>query len=143
MERFAAASLPTGMAAASFKTGAIFAGLLLTACSNAADGPAGNEPAAAPTTTPHASVTSNPASPAGTADPLAPASPTDCNAPQAERFVGEQATPAVRESLTEAVAPITVIRWVGPGQATTEDYNPQRLNVMLDVGGLITAVHCG
>ena len=57
--------------------------------------------------------------------------------------MGRRADAATRTDLAAAVAPIAAIRWVGPGDATTEDYSPQRLNVMLDVGGVIRSVHCG
>ena len=75
--------------------------------------------------------------------PVGPATPSDCNAPNAVAFVGRKADSATRAELTAAVAPVGAIRWVGPGDATTEDYSPQRLNVMLDVGGTIRSVHCG
>ena len=72
-----------------------------------------------------------------------PDSPTDCNADKAGNFIGREATPQVRADLEKAVAPVRAIRWVGPGDATTEDYSPSRLNVMLDVGGTIRSAHCG
>lgn len=75
--------------------------------------------------------------------PVGPAQPSDCKSIEAEAFVGREADSEARAELAEAVAPITAIRWVGPGDATTEDYSPQRLNVMLDVGGRIVSVHCG
>ncbi|MXP40809.1 hypothetical protein GRI75_03995 [Altererythrobacter soli] len=135
------------MAAAPLKHWAILTGLLLTACGDAAQGPAGADPVAA-AGDPDTAVASaadpapSPVHPTMTS-PVGPAVPSDCNAPKAEPFIGQTATPAVRERLAAAVAPIATIRWVGPGQATTEDYSPQRLNVMLDVGGAITEVHCG
>jgi hypothetical protein len=88
---------------------------------------------------------SSPASGApGPADDVpAPAAPTDCNADKASSFVGREATPKMRADLEKAVAPVRTIRWVGPGDATTEDYSPSRLNVMLDVGGTIRSAHCG
>ena len=76
-------------------------------------------------------------------DVAAPPAPTDCNADKAGSFVGRNATPQVRADLEKAVAPVRTIRWVGPGDATTEDYSPSRLNVMLDVGGTIRSAHCG
>ena len=137
----AAASLERGMAAAPFKHCALLVGLFLAACGEGVEEPAGDEPVVATATPdPDTAVTSA----AGTSSAAgADSVPSDCNAPQAEGFVGERATPAVRERLAAAVAPITAIRWVGPGQATTEDYSPQRLNVMLDAGDVITEVHCG
>lgn len=76
-------------------------------------------------------------------DVPAPSGPTDCNADKAGSFIGREATPQVRVELEEAVAPVRTIRWVGPGDATTEDYSPSRLNVMFDVSGTIRSAHCG
>lgn len=67
----------------------------------------------------------------------------DCNVAAAQPFVGESADRATRARLTEAVKPVSAIRWVGPGDATTEDYSLSRLNVMLDADGTIRSVHCG
>lgn len=67
----------------------------------------------------------------------------DCNAAAAQPFVGESADRATRARLLEAVKPVSAVRWVGPGDATTEDYSLNRLNVMLDAGGTIRSVHCG
>ena len=121
---------------------AFAAALALGACADAAE----EQPAAVAQSpdTPVAN-TAGPVSadPPPLASPVGPATPDDCNAPKAEPFVGRTADPATRRELTAAVAPITAIRWVGPGDATTEDYSPQRLNVMLDVSGKIVSVHCG
>lgn len=76
-------------------------------------------------------------------DVPAPAVATACNADKAGSFIGREATPEARADLEEAVAPVRAIRWVGPGDATTEDYSPSRLNVMLDVGRTIRSAHCG
>ncbi|WP_137702576.1 I78 family peptidase inhibitor [Marimonas lutisalis] len=35
------------------------------------------------------------------------------------------------------------LRILPPGSIMTMDYNPMRLNVLLDENGLITKVHCG
>lgn len=75
--------------------------------------------------------------------PVSADEPADCNAPLAEVFVGRDADAQTRAELGTAVAPTSEIRWVGPGDATTEDYRPARLNVMLDVSGKIVSVHCG
>ena len=131
------------MAAASLLRALALAGALaLGACADTTD-----DPDALVAQSPDAPV-SNAAGPASAdppplASPVGPATPDDCNAPKAEPYVGRQASSATRGELTAAVAPITAIRWVGPGDATTEDYSPQRLNVMLDVGGRIVSVHCG
>ena len=67
----------------------------------------------------------------------------DCNARLASPYIGEQADAQTRGELLSAVAPVTNVRWVGPGTATTEDLDPDRLNVMLDAGDTITALSCG
>ena len=75
--------------------------------------------------------------------PVDPTDPAECHAPEAAVFADRRADAAVRAELAAAVAPTTDIRWVGPGDATTEDFSPDRLNVMLDVAGTIVAAHCG
>ena len=115
------------------------AGLLLTGCADA-DPAVSGDAATANAASPDAPVSSD-------VDPAAPVAgtdePADCNAAAAERFVGQRADDATRARLLEAVAPVSAVRWVRPGDATTEDYSPSRLNVMLDVGGTIASVHCG
>ena len=131
------------MAAASFLRAVALAGALaLGACTEKPE-----EPGAAVAQSPDTPV-ANAAGPVTTdppalASPVGPATPEDCNAPKAEPFVGLHADSATRADVAAAVAPISAIRWVGPGDATTEDFSPQRLNVMLDVGGRIVSVHCG
>lgn len=132
------------MAAASFlRSIALASSLALAACGTGESDPSENAAAS-----PEAPVMSE-EQPPNTADQGAMAMPvgtgelTDCNADRAAQFVGRTADSKVRAELTEAVAPVTAIRWVGPGDATTEDYSPQRLNVMLDAGDLIVSAHCG
>ena len=124
-------------AARPYPVAAICAGLLALSACTGADAPAGSGSPDTPVTSPATGT------PTFADDVPAPAHPTDCNADKAERFVGRRATPEVQAELREAVAPVETIRWVGPGQATTEDYSPSRLNVMLDVGRRILSVHCG
>jgi hypothetical protein len=134
------------MAAASFLSAIVLAGALaLGACTEKAEEPAA--PLAQSPDTPDTPV-ANAAGPANAdppqlASPVGPATPEDCNAPKAEPFVGRRADSAIRAELLAAVAPVTAIRWVRPGDATTEDFSAQRLNVMLDVGGRIISAHCG
>jgi hypothetical protein len=131
------------MAAASILRALALAGaLVLGACTDASEEPgaAVAQPPDTPVSSAAGPVNDNPPP---LVFPVGPATPTDCNAPKAEPFVGRKAESATRADLTAAVAPITAIRWVGPGDATTEDYSPQRLNVMLDVSGKIVSVHCG
>ena len=131
------------MAAASFLRAIVLAGALaLGACAEKAD-----EPAAAAAEAPDRSV-ANAAGPANAdppqlAPPVGASTQQACNAPKAEPFVGRRADRATRADLAAAVAPVATIRWVAPGDATTEDYSAQRLNVMLDVADKIVSVHCG
>lgn len=123
---------------------ALSAAFVLAACQPATDGSASSSPSSTAADTP---VSSPPMADTGpAANPLAtpPASVSDrCNAARATTFVGRTADAATRAELTAAVAPVTTIRWVGPGMATTEDYSDTRLNVMLDAGEVITEAHCG
>lgn len=125
------------VAAPHFPIAAICAGLLALSACTGTDAPAGRDSPDTPVTSPATGA------PAFADDVPAPAGPADCNADKAERFVGRRATPEVQAELGQAVAPVETIRWVGPGQATTEDYSLSRLNVMLDAGGTILSVHCG
>jgi hypothetical protein len=132
-------------AARTFRAFVLTGALVLAACTDTPESSGG-----AAAQSPDASV-SNAAGPAPSPNPgnpplvspVGPGTPSNCNAPKAEAFVGRDASSATRAELTAAVAPVSAIRWVGPGDATTEDYSPQRLNVMLDVGGVIRSAHCG
>jgi hypothetical protein len=72
-----------------------------------------------------------------------PGGEDQCNAGKAGAFVGRNADEATMAEMEATVAPVTTIRWVGPGTMTTEDYSLSRLNVMLDAGDRITSAHCG
>jgi hypothetical protein len=115
-------------------------GLILAGCVDADPAVSGADDAAA-NVAPDTPVSADIAPPGS--DTTASDEPRDCNAGEARRFVGEQADEATRARVLEAVAPVSAVRWVGPGDATTEDYSPSRLNVMLDAGGKIVSVHCG
>lgn len=66
-----------------------------------------------------------------------------CNASRATKFIGDEASEEARGELAIAVMPIETVRWVAPGEATTDDLDPHRLNVMLDVDNKIESVGCG
>jgi hypothetical protein len=117
------------------------AGLALAGCVESEPAASGDQAANA-AASPDTPVSSD----AGTDAPDAVAASdaaSDCNAEEARRFVGEKADDATRARLLAAVKPVSAVRWVGPGDATTEDYSLSRLNVMLDVGGTIVSAHCG
>ena len=65
-----------------------------------------------------------------------------CGASQVVKYVSQVATPAVRTRIAAEVGH-NRIRWIGPDTAVTEDYSPQRLNVMLDRANVITSGRCG
>ena len=133
------------MAAAPLLRSVTLAALLLAACCDASADPSSGAFAAEqqPDAPGSSAARTDDADPVTATAPAGPARPSECNAPKAERFVGRNADAATRAELAQAVAPTTTIRWVGPGDATTEDYSTSRLNVMLDVGGVIRSVHCG
>ena len=66
-----------------------------------------------------------------------------CNSRLAAPYIGQKLDADTRGELMTAVAPIVTVRWIGPGEATTDDLNPQRLNVMYDGDNVITSVGCG
>ena len=35
------------------------------------------------------------------------------------------------------------VRWKAPGMAVTMDYRPDRLNISIDAGGMVTGFDCG
>ena len=131
-------------AVSSFPATLVASALALAACTETPDDPtaAAQAPSTPVSSTPMPEPVATPARPALT-PAVEPVQPSDCNAPKARPFVGRTADAATRADLASAVAPVAAIRWVGPGDATTEDYSPQRLNVMLDVAGKIVSVHCG
>lgn len=132
------------MAASPLLRATLLAGMLVSCTAAPQDssaGAAGSSPDTPVTNSPEPQDISGSGDASGSA--VDSALPSDCNAAKAETFVGRRAEASVRRELTNAVAPISTIRWVGPGDATTEDYGPQRLNVMLDAGGVIRSVHCG
>ena len=132
------------MAAASFlRLIALASSFALAACGADESNPAENV-AASPEVPVFSEETPPATAEAATmAMPVGTPEPTDCNADRAAQFAGRTADTEVRAELVEAVAPVTAIRWVGPGDATTEDYSPERLNVMLDAGEVIVSAHCG
>lgn len=134
-----------GMAAASLCRALVLPGLLVLAgCGGTDPTPADpDSPTAAPADAPDLVAGEAPGEGVAMIAPVDPGEPSACNAPAAERFIGREADTNARKELAAAVAPIATIRWVAPGDATTEDYSAQRLNVMLDLEGAIAAVHCG
>ena len=84
--------------------------------------------ATAATTAPAAAETSN--------------SAASCNAEAVRSLVGLPATSAAIEQARSAAAADSV-RTLKPGQATTMEFNGNRLNVDVDTNNIVTNVRCG
>jgi hypothetical protein len=65
-----------------------------------------------------------------------------CNAEAARGVVGQAATSTSIEQARSAAAAESV-RTLKPGQATTMEFNGNRLNVDVDASNIITNVRCG
>jgi hypothetical protein len=76
------------------------------------------------------------------AAPPAPGAPQgECNAAKAEAFIG-RAGAAVAEQ-ARAAAGAKDVRVIGPDQAVTMDFRPDRLNLETDADGKVLKVRCG
>ena len=126
------------------------ASLALAACNETTE-PAATPSAPATVATTNAKVEPVPTEPAKPGAPPRPAAPTadagsdgdECGALKVAAFVGRQDRPTTRADLAKAVGHDT-IRWIGPDDAVTMDFNPARLNVLLDqTKRLITGARCG
>ena len=120
--------------------------LALAACdSSTGDKPAATPSAPATMATTNAKVEPVPGNPARPAPSPAgqPAGSGSCGADKAAAFIGRQDRPTTRADLVKAVGHDR-IRWLGPDDAMTMDFSPERLNVLLDAQKrLITGVRCG
>ncbi|MDD2691657.1 MAG: I78 family peptidase inhibitor [Simplicispira sp.] len=65
-----------------------------------------------------------------------------CNAAPAQSFRGQSATASVMEQARVASG-AAMARVLHPKQATTREFNNERLNLLVDGNGRITALHCG
>lgn len=100
-----------------------------------------------------------PATPSATAGPAtndpfnpsaipagAPASaPADlgCGSDKVQRWIGQKATDDVRDAVARASGAATM-RWLYPDSIVTEDFSPERLNVMMDPkSDVIVSARCG
>lgn len=73
------------------------------------------------------------------ADPLPAAS---CGAEKVQGVLGKRETLDLHLTVRKAVNH-EVIRWVHPGNVVTEDFAPERLNVMVNENGLVVSARCG
>ena len=65
-----------------------------------------------------------------------------CNAAPAQSFVGKDSTASVIEA-ARVQSGAHMARVLRPGQMITKEYNAQRLNLVVDDNGRVTAVRCG
>jgi hypothetical protein len=65
-----------------------------------------------------------------------------CNAAPAQGAIGKQGTPSVIEQARVASG-AAMARLLHPRQAVTLEFNTERLNLVADGNGRITAVRCG
>ena len=65
-----------------------------------------------------------------------------CNAAPAQGVIGKQGTPSVIEQARVASG-AAMARLLHPRQAVTLEFNTERLNLVVDANGRITAVRCG
>ena len=66
----------------------------------------------------------------------------ECNAAPAQPFVGKLSTPE-RNVEIQRLTGSQSLRWIGPGQAVTMDYRPDRVNVFYDEQKFVTQISCG
>ncbi len=102
-----------------------------------ATGPA---PQGAPSvSTPLPGAAPGPVEPRTSTDPSA----SSCGATAAAEFLGQSDNAQVRQAIAEKAQPRAGIRFIRPGEMYTQDFNNNRLNVMLDAGGVIRDFRCG
>lgn len=65
-----------------------------------------------------------------------------CGSHTVSRFVGAEATPAIRSAITIATGH-NRIRWIKPGTAVTQDFRADRLNIILDQAERVLTMRCG
>lgn len=66
------------------------------------------------------------------------AEPAECGAPDQQNLVGLRI-----EDLGDVTFPATVTRFINPGDAITQDFRPERLNIEFAEDGAISRVYCG
>ena len=65
-----------------------------------------------------------------------------CHAAPAQGAIGKQGTASVIEQARVASG-AAMARLLRPNQVVTQEFNAERLNLLLDANGRITAVRCG
>lgn len=65
-----------------------------------------------------------------------------CPTDAAQQFVGKPDGASLRSALAQA-AGAHPVRWITPGAAVTQDYQPDRLNVIIGDDGRVQSLRCG
>lgn len=71
-----------------------------------------------------------------------PAPRANCDAAAAQFALGKSFGPALERDV-RAKSGASVVRWLSPGQAVTQEYNAARLNLTLDGRSQIVKATCG
>ncbi|MEI2418505.1 I78 family peptidase inhibitor [Orrella sp. JC864] len=66
----------------------------------------------------------------------------ECNADNLQGSLGQPLSDSLAAQLLQQSGSATA-RTLRPGQVVTMEYNPQRLNVLVDDNNVITAIRCG
>jgi len=88
----------------------------------------------APDTKPSANASATPSGDPGQNDP--------CGAGKASKFLNREASPAIISAVGQSVGHER-IRWIRPGEAVTQDYVSQRLNIIVGQDNRIQTLRCG
>ncbi|QHQ36796.1 I78 family peptidase inhibitor [Algicella marina] len=68
----------------------------------------------------------------------APEPVNECGALEAQELVGKTV-----EDLAAMTFAAEVTRFINPGDVITQDFRPERMNIVFDEDGAITRVYCG
>lgn len=68
--------------------------------------------------------------------------PDSCGQNAARHYITGASNGATREGVAKAAGHAR-IRWIRPGDVVTQDYRPDRLNVIIDADGQIMTARCG
>ncbi|HEY0295838.1 MAG TPA: I78 family peptidase inhibitor [Bordetella sp.] len=83
------------------------------------------------------------ASYSGSASASGPDAPSkDCDAQPVQNMLGQAYGDSVGESVRQRSGS-NAVRLLKPGQVMTMEYNPARINIILDAKGAIEALRCG
>ncbi|MBO9356080.1 hypothetical protein GG851_18995 [Bordetella petrii] len=74
--------------------------------------------------------------------PSSDAPSTDCDAQRVQDLVGKKYSESVADD-ARSRSQSSQLRVLRPGQVMTMEYNPTRLNIILDAGDAISALRCG